>query len=150
MAEQEPVNPEQMNAFLFMQIVMMFQGAAFQHMGKVMNPATQKVERDLVQAKNAIDILGMLEEKTRGNLSEDEARLLEHTLYELRMNYVDEMNKDQTSGSEPEAAEGSGTEGEETEAPETEAAETEAEAPEEEKSEGEGSEAAETEAGESG
>ena len=114
MPDEGSFSPEQQNEFLFMQLVMMFQGAAYQHMGKVMNPATQKVERDLVQAKNAIDILGMLEEKTRGNLSEDEARLLEHTLYELRMNYVDEMNKDQTSGSEPEAAEGSGTEGEET------------------------------------
>jgi len=93
MAEQGSLSQEQMNEFLFMQIVMMFQGAALQHMGKVMNPMTQKVERDLAQAKNAIDILGMLEMKTRGNLSDDEKRMLEHALYELRMNYVDEANK---------------------------------------------------------
>ena len=93
MAEQESPIPEQMNELLFMQLVMMFQSAAFQHMGKVMNPVTNKVERDLPQAKNSIDILGMLEEKTKGNLSDNEKRLLEHALYELRMNYVEESNR---------------------------------------------------------
>jgi len=104
MAEQEAPSPEQMNEFLFMQIVMMFQSAAFQHMGKVMNPVTNKVERDLPQAKNAIDILGMLEAKTKGNLSDNEQRLLEHALYELRMNFVEESNK--PSPQEGEDAEG--------------------------------------------
>ena len=124
MAEQESVSPEQLNEFLFMQIVMMFQSAAYQHMGKVMNPITQKVERDLAQAKNAIDILGMLGEKTRGNLNENENRLLEHTLYELRMNYVDEINKDKASEAEQveevEGPEAEAPEGEKAEAPETE------------------------------
>lgn len=124
MAEQESVSPEQLNEFLFMQIVMMFQSAAYQHMGKVMNPITQKVERDLAQAKNAIDILGMLGEKTRGNLNENENRLLEHTLYELRMNYVDEINKDKASEAEQveevEGSEAEAPEGEKAEAPETE------------------------------
>ena len=64
MAEQESLGPEQVNEFLFMQLVMMFQGAAYQQMGKVMNPATQKVERNLEQAKGSIDMIGMLEEKT--------------------------------------------------------------------------------------
>ncbi len=124
MAEQESVSPEQLNEFLFMQIVMMFQSAAYQHMGKVMNPITQKVERDLAQAKNAIDVLGMLGEKTRGNLNENENRLLEHTLYELRMNYVDEINKDKASEAEQveevEGSEAEAPEGEKAEAPETE------------------------------
>jgi hypothetical protein len=80
----------------FLQLVLMFQGAAYQHMGKIMNPATQKVERDLEQARNAIDLLSMLDTKTKGNLTGDESALLEHTLYELRMNYVDEANKGET------------------------------------------------------
>lgn len=141
MAEQESVSPEQLNEFLFMQIVMMFQSAAYQHMGKVMNPITQKVERDLAQAKNAIDILGMLGEKTRGNLNENEDRLLEHTLYELRMNYVDEINKDKAS----EAEQVEGKEGSEAEVPEGEKAEApDAETPDAEDKKAEGSEAGES------
>ncbi len=139
MPEQESVSPEQLNEFLFMQIVMMFQGAAFQHMGKVMNPVTQKVERDLAQAKNAIDILGMLEAKTQGNLSENEKQLLEHALYELRMNYVDEANKEEApegteegEGAEPQEDEGAGEP--EAGAPE-EAEGSDADAPESEDSE---------------
>ena len=93
MAESEPITQEQMNEFLFTQVVLMFQGAAWQHLGKVMNPASNKVERDLAQAKNTIDILGMLQAKTKGNLSDNEQKFLEHALYELRMNYVDEANK---------------------------------------------------------
>lgn len=93
MSEGEPITQEQMNEFLFTQIVLMFQGAAWQHLGKVMNPANNKVERDLAQAKNTIDILGMLQAKTKGNLSDNEQKFLEHALYELRMNYIDEVNK---------------------------------------------------------
>ena len=129
MAEQEMLTPEQMNELLFMQVVMMFQTAAYQHMGKVMNPATQKVERNLAQAKDAIDILGMLDEKTRGNLNDNEKQLLEHALFELRMNYVDEVNK----GEEPEAQaeeEASGPE-----APASETGEPGPEAPDSEKPE---------------
>ena len=119
MGEQESDSPEQLNEFLFMQIVMMFQGAAFQHMGKVVNPVTQKVERDLAQAKNAIDILGMLEAKTQGNLNGNENRLLDHTLYELRMNYVDEVNKEETAeATEAEGADAAAPESEDSETPE--------------------------------
>ncbi len=102
MAEKDSSGQEQQNEFLFMQVVMMFQGAAWQHMGKVMNPVTNKIERDLAQAKNAIDILGMLDSRTKGNLSENEKGLLEHALYELRMNYVDELNKEKAPKKEPE------------------------------------------------
>lgn len=105
MAESESITREQMNEFLFTQVVLMFQGAAWQHLGKVMNPATNKVERDLAQAKNTIDILGMLQAKTKGNLSDNEQKFLEHALYELRMNYVDEANKgpDEADASEDDA-----------------------------------------------
>ena len=129
MAEQEMLTPEQMNELLFMQVVMMFQTAAYQHMGKVMNPATQKVERNLGQAKDAIDILGMLEEKTRGNLNDNEKGLLEHALFELRMNYVDEVNKGEEPGAQAEG-EASGPE-----APASETGEPEPESPDSEKPE---------------
>ena len=75
-----------------------------QQMGKLINPVTGKIERDLEQAKLSIDMLGMLEAKTRGNLTENEQRLLSHALFELRMNYLDEVNKPQAK--EEEAKEG--------------------------------------------
>ena len=53
----ETMSEEQQNELLFMQLVMMFQGMAMQQLGKVMNPMTQKVERDIGQAKNFIDLL---------------------------------------------------------------------------------------------
>ena len=81
------------NEMFFLQLILMFQTAALQQMGKLMNPLTQKVEKDLEQAKFSIDILGMLEEKTTGNLSEEEKKFLDHVLYELRMNYLDESKE---------------------------------------------------------
>ncbi len=77
----------------FMQIVLSLQVAAMQYMGKVMNPMTSKIERDLVMAQNSIDMLSMLDTKTKNNLTEEESKLIEHVLYELRLNYVDETNK---------------------------------------------------------
>jgi len=93
---------EEMHEALFVSLVAMFQGAAIQQMGKLINPMTGKVERDLEQAKLSIDILGMLEAKTKGNLTEDEQRLLSHALFELRMNYLDEVNKPQSTEGEEE------------------------------------------------
>ncbi len=78
----------------FIQLVLMFQAAALQQMGKIQNPFTQKVERDLEQARFSIDMLEMIQNKTKNNLSENEKKFLEHTLFELRINFVDEMSKD--------------------------------------------------------
>jgi len=57
-------------------------------LGQLANPVTNKIEEDITQAKFIIDTMGMLKEKTKGNLKEDEANLLENVLYELRMQYV--------------------------------------------------------------
>ncbi len=97
MADQNIPTQDQQNELLFMQLVMMFQGMALQNLGKVMNPMTNQIERNLEQAKNMIDLLGMLDEKTKGNLTDNEQRLLEHALFELRMNYIDELKKDESS-----------------------------------------------------
>jgi hypothetical protein len=85
------------NTSLFFSLVMTFQAAAMQQMGKLKNPISDKIERDLQQAQLSIDILDMLEEKTHGNLSEDETKLLKGILQELKLNYVDEMSKEQMS-----------------------------------------------------
>ncbi|MCU0532040.1 MAG: DUF1844 domain-containing protein [Syntrophales bacterium] len=64
--------------------------SAMYHFGDFPDPVTKKAERNLEAAKQTIDILGILQDKTKGNLSEDEERLLESLLYELRMRYVRE------------------------------------------------------------
>lgn len=76
---------------LFMGLVAGLQMSAWLALGKIMNPMTQKAERNLEQAKETIDVLGVLEEKTRGNLTGEESRALTHILYELRLNYVEEL-----------------------------------------------------------
>jgi hypothetical protein len=76
---------------LFIGLIASLQASAWMLLGKVMHPMTGKIERNLEQAKETIDLLGVLEEKTAGNLHPDEARLLQHVLYELRLNYVDEL-----------------------------------------------------------
>jgi len=57
-------------------------------LGQVPNPATNKKEANPQQAKFLIDTLGMLKEKTKGNLSPQEVALLDNVLYELRMQYI--------------------------------------------------------------
>lgn len=84
------------NSSLLFSLVMTFQAAAMQQMGKMKNPITDKIERDLQQAQLSIDIIDMLSEKTKGNLSEDESRFLKTVLQELKLNYVDESAKKDT------------------------------------------------------
>jgi hypothetical protein len=57
-------------------------------LGQFPDPMTQQRRRDLVQARHTIDILLMLRDKTRGNLTADEERLLQELLPQLQMAYV--------------------------------------------------------------
>jgi hypothetical protein len=102
---------------LFTQLVLSFQAAAWQQMGKVPSMITGKIERDLEMAKHSIDMLGMLESKTKGNLTENENKYLQHVLYELRLNYLDEMKKgpDEKEPKADEPKEGSKPDSENTE-----------------------------------
>ena len=79
---------------LFLGLIHSFQAAAMQQMGKTMNPFTEKIERDLGQARLSIDMLEMLQERTSGNLTGEESRFLSHVLTELRLNYVAEVDED--------------------------------------------------------
>ncbi|MBI3996498.1 MAG: DUF1844 domain-containing protein [Candidatus Omnitrophica bacterium] len=57
-------------------------------MGEMPHPTTRRQQANLPQAKYLVDLLGILEEKTKGNLSVDESRLLSDALYQLRMRYL--------------------------------------------------------------
>ena len=58
-------------------------------LGEVAHPATGLAQPDLEQSRYLVDVLGLLQEKTQGNLSQEEAGLLDGLLYELRMKYVE-------------------------------------------------------------
>jgi hypothetical protein len=62
--------------------------SALVHLGDYPDPATGKSEMDLPLAKQTIDLIALLEEKTRGNLTKDEENLVRHILYDLRLRYV--------------------------------------------------------------
>ena len=62
---------------------------ALLHLGDMENPVSHRVERDLEAAKQVIDLLGILREKTRNNLEPAEEAMLDSTLYDLRMRYVE-------------------------------------------------------------
>jgi len=74
----------------FVTFVLSLNASALVNLGLVEDPASNANVKNLPLAKQTIDILGMLQEKTRGNLSADEENLIKHVLYELRMFYVKE------------------------------------------------------------
>ncbi len=82
---------------MFIQLVAIFQTAALQHMGKLKNPMTDKIEQDLHQSQIAIDMLEMLHVKMKGNLTAEEEKVLSTVLQDLRLNYVDEVMKAQAT-----------------------------------------------------
>jgi len=67
--------------------------SALVHLGEIPEPETNESRVDLPVAKQIIDTLGMLEEKTKGNLDQDEERLLNAVLYDLRMRFVQKSGK---------------------------------------------------------
>ena len=82
------------NNQLYLQLLYLMHHTAMQELGKVANPVTGELERNLQKAQQAIDMLEMLKEKTNGNLSEDMEKTQEMMLSELRLNYLDEANKE--------------------------------------------------------
>lgn len=82
---QEELLPPQAD-FSFFVSTLSLQAGIF--LGQIPNPTSNKKEQNLPQAKFIIDTLGILKEKTEGNLTPEEAALLESLLYELRIQYV--------------------------------------------------------------
>lgn len=74
----------------FATFVLSINSSVLVQLGLLEDPGTGKKEKNLPMAKQTIDMLTMLEEKTRGNLTSDEENILRNILYELRMLYVKE------------------------------------------------------------
>ena len=88
-AQDQPQGSPQMPEPSFANFIATLRLQVFVCLGQVPNPATQKPEKDLGQAKYLIDTLQILEQKTQGNLDETEKTLLDTVLYEARMRYVE-------------------------------------------------------------
>jgi hypothetical protein len=102
------LNEEQQQQLLFMMLIQQHQQIAMMGMGKIKNPATDKIERDLNSAKYAIDTLEMLQTYTKGNLPKEMKNFLAETLKNLRLNYASESEKedeDDSDGAENPASE---------------------------------------------
>ncbi len=78
---------------LLTQVVLMFQTAALQQMGKLKNPITDKAEKEMEQARISIDILDVLHRKMKPNLTDGEERLFSNVLRDLQLNFVDESSR---------------------------------------------------------
>jgi hypothetical protein len=88
MEDKRDQNDQKLFEALFHQLVFSLNEAAMMQMGKMVNPMTQQIERNLLQAQNSIDLLRMLKEKTQGNLNEHERRLIDDAVMGLQVNYA--------------------------------------------------------------
>ena len=89
MAEEQLKKEDQ----LFIHLVNTFVQSAWISLGKVKNPVSDSLERNMEQATYYIDLLDMLQTKMKGNLSEWEEQYIFHSLSELKLNYIDEQKK---------------------------------------------------------
>ena len=82
-AQEGPVPEIDFTSFIFS-----LSTSALIQLGEIQDPFTQKLIRNLPLAKQTIDLIGMLKEKTKGNLTPEEERVIEYVLYDLRLKYV--------------------------------------------------------------
>ncbi len=91
MSKEEPTK----NEHLFLQLISSYSTGAWIGLGKMKNPVTGEIQRNLQQAQFSIDMLEMLSERVT-DIAEWELEYLKKALHELRMNYVVESEKDET------------------------------------------------------
>lgn len=90
--------PDESQKVTFHDFISMISGSAMVGLGLIPNPMTNKQEIDLRSVQHTISMLEMIQEKTKGNLTQEEETLLEQILHELRMGYVSVL---QQQGGEP-------------------------------------------------
>jgi hypothetical protein len=87
-ASTNPASPEGFQ-MTFETLVLSLSSTAMVQLGLIPEPTTNQPEQNLPAAKQTIDILEILQEKTKGNLDASESKLLDNVLYELRMTYLE-------------------------------------------------------------
>lgn len=94
MPEQERMTSEEnLAALAFIQYISILANSGMQQLGKIMNPVTGKTEKSLEAAQATIELLSMLKEKTKGNLTADEEKVISSALANLQINYADEVSR---------------------------------------------------------
>lgn len=88
-AAREKASPDDVPEISFSTFVIGLSTQALMHLGEIPNPLSGNVESALPVAKQMIDIIAILREKTRGNLDQGEQKLMDDVLYDLRMRYVE-------------------------------------------------------------
>lgn len=93
--KSEPAQEQAQQPFKidFSTFIMSLTSSAFYHLGDIADPETGKTETNLPAVQQTIDMLIMLREKTQGNLTEEESKLLEQLIYELQMKFVAKSKK---------------------------------------------------------
>ena len=86
------MDPKELNQHLF-SLISMFASACWQQLGKMPSQMDGKIHKDLKSAQVTIEMLSMLKEKMKGNLTTTEEKLLDDTISNLQMNYADEAAK---------------------------------------------------------
>lgn len=95
------MNPDESHKELFVQLVLTLAHSAWQHLGKTVNPATQKAEVNLDHARATIDLLEMLQAKCKGNLDDEESHFLQNTVGSLQLNFVEVANAEPAKPAPP-------------------------------------------------
>jgi hypothetical protein len=90
-AAGQAAEPKLLPEITFPSFIFSLSSTAFVSLGVIPHPETGKMEKDLPLAKQTIDLLGLLREKTRNNLTPEEDNLFDHLLHDLRMAYVREV-----------------------------------------------------------
>jgi hypothetical protein len=88
-AYSEQASFKELPAIDFLTFIVSMSHSALLHLGDAPDPATGTREKNLPLARQTIDLLAMLQEKTRGNLTGDEERVLSQAIYDLRMRFVE-------------------------------------------------------------
>ncbi len=96
---QEPANPREDQKEMasqevppvinFPTFIISLSTQALMHLGEIPDPLSGKMEKEIMVAKQTIDIISLLQEKTRGNLDPEEEKLMNEILFNLRMKYVE-------------------------------------------------------------
>jgi len=72
----------------FSSFILSLSSSTLLHLGEIADPQSGEKKKDMALAKQSIDIISLLKDKTKGNLTEEEEKLLDHLLYDLRMRFV--------------------------------------------------------------
>ena len=98
MSEEHKIGEKELSEIRFIQYVSILTNAGMQQLGKIMNPVTGKMEKSLEAAKATIELISMLKQKTKGNLSANEEQVIAGALANLQLNYADEVSRMEKEG----------------------------------------------------